>query len=184
MLQDIEADGGDVDKYVKMAKDPNNPFKLSGFGHRVVQELRPARPHPQGDVRRAARRARPSRPPARPRARARGGRAERRVLHRAQALPERRLLLRAHLPRDGLPHADVHGAVRDRPPSRVDRALERDDREPGHQDRPPPPDLRRPHQAPLRPHRRTRLTPTQLTPGLGLQPRRFGVDNAVICTRF
>ena len=30
MLEHIEADGGDVDKYVKMAKDPNNPFKLSG----------------------------------------------------------------------------------------------------------------------------------------------------------
>ena len=41
MLVDIDADGGDVDKYVKMAKDPNNPFKLSGFGHRVYKNYDP-----------------------------------------------------------------------------------------------------------------------------------------------
>ena len=41
MLEDIHADGGDVDKYVKMAKDPNNPFKLSGFGHRVYKNYDP-----------------------------------------------------------------------------------------------------------------------------------------------
>ena len=79
--------------------------------------------------------------------RARGGRAQRRVLRRAQALPERRLLLRPHLPGDGLPHADVPGAVRDGPAARVDRALGGDDGEPGDQDRPPAPDLHRRDQA-------------------------------------
>src|SRR5262249_5885138 len=32
MLEDIARDGGDVSKYVAMAKDRNNPFLLSGFG--------------------------------------------------------------------------------------------------------------------------------------------------------
>ncbi|MFZ4515662.1 MAG: citrate synthase [Acidimicrobiia bacterium] len=41
MLLQIRADGGDVDKYVKMAKDPNNPFRLSGFGHRVYKNYDP-----------------------------------------------------------------------------------------------------------------------------------------------
>jgi citrate synthase len=41
MLEDIHADGGDVTKYVAMAKDPANPFKLSGFGHRVYKNYDP-----------------------------------------------------------------------------------------------------------------------------------------------
>jgi citrate synthase len=41
MLQDIAADGGNVSKYVAMAKDPDNPFKLSGFGHRVYKNYDP-----------------------------------------------------------------------------------------------------------------------------------------------
>ena len=62
--------------------------------------------------------------------RARGGRAHRRLLHREEALPERRLLLGPHLPGDGLPHQHVPGAVRDRPPARLDRALEGGDENP------------------------------------------------------
>ena len=41
MLQDIAADGDDVGKYVAMAKDPNNSFKLAGFGHRVYKSYDP-----------------------------------------------------------------------------------------------------------------------------------------------
>ncbi|MET0628029.1 MAG: citrate synthase [Acidimicrobiia bacterium] len=41
MLQDIEADGDDVTKFVAMAKDPDSPFKLSGFGHRVYKNYDP-----------------------------------------------------------------------------------------------------------------------------------------------
>src|SRR3954462_12335256 len=37
MLDRIAADGGDVDKYVRMAKDPDDSFRLSGFGHRVYK---------------------------------------------------------------------------------------------------------------------------------------------------
>jgi citrate synthase len=41
MLEKIRADGGDVQKYVKMAKDPDNHFRLSGFGHRVYKNYDP-----------------------------------------------------------------------------------------------------------------------------------------------
>ena len=41
MLHQIQADGGDVDKYVKMAKDKENGFRLMGFGHRVYKNFDP-----------------------------------------------------------------------------------------------------------------------------------------------
>jgi citrate synthase len=41
MLEDIAAGGGDVGKFVAMAKDPSNPFRLSGFGHRVYKSYDP-----------------------------------------------------------------------------------------------------------------------------------------------
>ncbi len=41
MLQKIYADGGDVQKYIKKAKDPNDPFRLMGFGHRVYKNFDP-----------------------------------------------------------------------------------------------------------------------------------------------
>ena len=40
-LQNIQRDGGDVDKYVKLAKDPDSDFRLSGFGHRVYKNYDP-----------------------------------------------------------------------------------------------------------------------------------------------
>jgi citrate synthase len=41
MLDRIAADGGDVDKYVRMAKDADDSFRLSGFGHRVYKNYDP-----------------------------------------------------------------------------------------------------------------------------------------------
>jgi citrate synthase len=41
MLEAINADGGNVDKYVAMAKDKNSGFKLMGFGHRVYKNFDP-----------------------------------------------------------------------------------------------------------------------------------------------
>ncbi len=41
MLQQIRADGGDVKKAVARAKDPNDHFRLSGFGHRVYKNYDP-----------------------------------------------------------------------------------------------------------------------------------------------
>ena len=88
-----------------------------------LQELRPAGAHRQGAGRQDPRQARRRRRTAGHRQGARRGRADRRLLHRAQALPERRLLHRRDLPGDGLPDPDVHRAVRAGPAARVDRAL-------------------------------------------------------------
>jgi len=41
MLNRILADGGNVKKYVDMAKDKNNKFRLMGFGHRVYKNFDP-----------------------------------------------------------------------------------------------------------------------------------------------
>jgi len=37
MLEAIHHDNNDFEKYIKKAKDPNDPFRLSGFGHRVYK---------------------------------------------------------------------------------------------------------------------------------------------------
>lgn len=41
MLERIRDDDRNVTKYVEMAKDPDNPFRLSGFGHRVYKNYDP-----------------------------------------------------------------------------------------------------------------------------------------------
>ncbi|MBK8942251.1 MAG: citrate synthase [Polyangiaceae bacterium] len=41
MLQQIHADGGDVSKFVKLAKDKTSTFRLMGFGHRVYKNFDP-----------------------------------------------------------------------------------------------------------------------------------------------
>ena len=41
MLQQIAQDGGNVKKYVDMAKDKNSGFRLMGFGHRVYKNFDP-----------------------------------------------------------------------------------------------------------------------------------------------
>jgi citrate synthase len=41
MLEEIRADGGDVQKFVKLAKDPDSDFRLMGFGHRVYKAFDP-----------------------------------------------------------------------------------------------------------------------------------------------
>ena len=41
MLQQIRSDGGDVAKYVRLAKDKTSSFKLMGFGHRVYKNFDP-----------------------------------------------------------------------------------------------------------------------------------------------
>jgi citrate synthase len=40
-LEQIVADGGDVQKYVNKAKDPEDSFRLAGFGHRVYKNFDP-----------------------------------------------------------------------------------------------------------------------------------------------
>lgn len=41
MLEAIKADGGDTNKYLKKAKDKDDPFRLMGFGHRVYKNFDP-----------------------------------------------------------------------------------------------------------------------------------------------
>jgi len=41
MLEEIHHGGGDVAKYVELAKDKNSSFKLMGFGHRVYKNFDP-----------------------------------------------------------------------------------------------------------------------------------------------
>ncbi len=41
MLEEIIADGGNVEKYVAKAKDKNDSFRLMGFGHRVYKNFDP-----------------------------------------------------------------------------------------------------------------------------------------------
>jgi citrate synthase len=41
MLELIYADDTDFDKYIAFAKDPDNPYRLSGFGHRVYKTYDP-----------------------------------------------------------------------------------------------------------------------------------------------
>ena len=41
MLEAIQKDGGDTQKYMAKAKDKNDPFRLMGFGHRVYKNFDP-----------------------------------------------------------------------------------------------------------------------------------------------
>ncbi len=41
VLERIRADDGDIAKYIAKAKDKNDPFRLSGFGHRVYKNYDP-----------------------------------------------------------------------------------------------------------------------------------------------
>jgi len=41
MLEIIRDDGGDVEKFIKLAKDKNSTFRLMGFGHRVYKNFDP-----------------------------------------------------------------------------------------------------------------------------------------------
>ena len=41
MLAEIAADGADYSKYIRRAKDRNDPFRLMGFGHRVYKQYDP-----------------------------------------------------------------------------------------------------------------------------------------------
>ncbi|MBI3395530.1 MAG: citrate (Si)-synthase, partial [Spirochaetia bacterium] len=41
MLELIKADGGDVSKFIKLAKDKTTNFRLMGFGHRVYKNFDP-----------------------------------------------------------------------------------------------------------------------------------------------
>ena len=111
-----------------MAKSKDSGFRLMGFGHRVYKNYDPRATiikttcdkllkkrqinDPIFDIAQELEAVALSDP----------------LLHRAEALSERRFLLRHHLPGDGHSRADVHGAVRDRPAAGLDRPLDGDAR--------------------------------------------------------
>ena len=107
-----------------------------------LQELRPAGADHQ-EARRGGLRGHGQEPEARHRRGAREARARRRLLHRAQALPERRLLLGPDLRGAGPAHRHVHGDVRHPAHVRLGRPVARDGARPGEEDRPPAADLHR-----------------------------------------
>ncbi|MBP9152376.1 MAG: citrate synthase [Flavobacteriales bacterium] len=41
MLEQIQADGGNMQKWIDKAKDKNDPFRIMGFGHRVYKNFDP-----------------------------------------------------------------------------------------------------------------------------------------------
>ena len=41
MLQRIKADNGNIEKYIRLAKDKSSPFRLMGFGHAVYKNYDP-----------------------------------------------------------------------------------------------------------------------------------------------
>ncbi len=41
MLENIQQDGGDVNKFISKAKDPDDQYRLMGFGHRVYKNFDP-----------------------------------------------------------------------------------------------------------------------------------------------
>ena len=102
-----------------LAKDKNSNFRLMGFGHRVYKNFDPRAKiikkagdkvlaklginDPLLDIAKQLEEAA----------------LDGQLLRRAQAVPERRLLLGHHLPRARLPHQHVHRDVRPRPPARA-----------------------------------------------------------------
>ena len=133
----------------------NREEKLMGFGHRVYKNYDPRariiKKHVD-EVLEATERQ----PADRDRDRAREAGARRRLLHLAQALPERRLLLGPDLRGARDPDRDVHGDLRDPADLRLGRAVAGDDRRLRAEDRPAAPDLHRRARRRLRADRRAR----------------------------
>ena len=152
MLEAIRADGGNVAKYVDLAKNKNSGFRLMGFGHRVYKNYDPratiikqtcdkllAKRHINDPIFEIAQKLEEVA-------------LQRSVFHRAQAVSERRFLFGRDLSGDGHSGADVHADVRHRPAAGLDRPLDRDGRFADQEDLPAAADLRRPDRAQLRPH--------------------------------
>jgi hypothetical protein len=115
-----------------------------------LQELRSAREGDARDLPPGSRRVGHHQRPASGRGHgARAHRAGGRVFRREEALPEHRLLFGHHPAGDGLPHRDVHRAVRPGPHRGLDRPVDRDDRGPEPEDRPSAPDFHRRERARL-----------------------------------
>ncbi len=125
-----------IPEYIARAKDKNDPVPADGLRPPRLQEFRSPREGYAEDCTGGPKGARHLRSGPRHRPGARADRAQGRLFHREEALPERRFLQRRHPQRDRLPHRDVHGLVRPRPHRRLGRPMERDDLRPRAEDRP------------------------------------------------
>ena len=120
----------------------NREERLMGFGHRVYKNYDPRARIIKKHVDEVLE-ATGDNPLLDDRHRAREAGARRRVLHHAQALPERRLLLGPDLRGAAHPDRHVHGHLRDPAHLGLGRAVDGDERRPRAEDRPPAPDLHR-----------------------------------------
>jgi citrate synthase len=136
MLQRIANDGGNVKKYVDMAKDKDNPFLLMGFGHRVYKSYDPRATIIKSACDKLLAKRHINDP----------------IFDIAKQLEEVALSDEYRHP-----GANVHGAVRHGPAARLDRSLAGDASKPRHQDLPPAAGLCRGEQTQLCPDRQARL---------------------------
>ena len=143
MLEEIQASDDGPKKFMERVKDKEDGVRLMGFGHRVYKNYDPRATIIKKTADEVLEKLGGNDEIAAAGEGPRGDRARGRLLRRAQALPERRLLHGPHLQGPGLPDEHVHRAVRRGPSARLDRAVARGREGCGDEDRPPAPDLHR-----------------------------------------
>ena len=154
----------------------NREERLMGFGHRVYKNYDPRARIIQQHMDEVLRGHRVQ-PAGRGRPRAREARPGRRLLHVAQAVPQRRLLLGDHLRGPADPDRDVHGDLRDPADLGLGLAVDGDERRSGAEDRPAAADLHRRTGSRLRPDRASARAPRRSS------GRRLAARNASAAAR-
>ena len=173
MLEQILAEGGDVHKYVELAKKKDSGVRLMGFGHRVYKNYDPRAKIIKAVCDRLLKKRAVDDPIFDIAQELEQTAAFRRILHRAEALSKRRFLLGRHLSRLGNSRADVHGAVRAGAIAGLDRPLDGNAPFADQAHLPPAANLHRPQALRIRADRKAKLNtlwheppPTQRTRGL------------------
>ena len=153
VLQMLEEIGtvDNISDFIGRAKNKDDAFRLMGFGHRVYKNYDPRATVMRETCHRGARRPRHQRRAAQDRHGAGADRAGGSVFRRAQALPQRRFLLRPDPAGARHPDPPLHGDLCAGAHRRLGRPVERDDRRSRAEDRPAAPALHRPGPAQLRP---------------------------------
>ena len=168
MLEDIQRNGGveKIGEFIKQVKDKNSSVKLMGFGHRVYKNYDPRAKLMRETCHEVLDALGLHDDPLFKLAMA----LEKIALEDdyfvvAQAVPERRLLLRHRAARDRHPGEPVHRHLRAGAHGRLDRPAQRDDRRPRVQDRPSAPAVTSaPTRATCKPDRRSAERPPQGAP--------------------
>ena len=123
MLEAIRAGGGGLGKYIDRAKDPNDEFRLMGFGHRVYKNYDPRAKVIKEVCHKLMAKHKLADPIFDLGPRVGGSGPQRSVFRGSQALSERRFLFRNHLPDYRHPQEHVHRAFRPGPLARLDRPI-------------------------------------------------------------